>query len=327
MPYLERAGRPRRRSGDILARAMWKRWGLGLVIAAVLGAAPVRAQETPPPDHASPENLEAAQQARGHFTAGVEHFRGRRFRDAIRSFALAAQLVPSADLWFNIARAHEELSEYEEAIEHYRRYLRDRVDPPDRADVERHIASLEERAEAQREARRTRPTTGSLRLSANREGASVQLDDQDAGSTPWAEPRELAPGRHRLALLREGYVPFRAEVSVEAGVPTAAYVELAPATRFRAIQADRIFTWIAWGLGVVALGTSIGLGVEAASQPATHLDDARQWASYSDGVLGAAVGLGVLGLVLWFVEGQSIGTERITVPDEADPTAVRGPAD
>ena len=288
-----------------------------------------RAQEAPPAEGeraaASPENLEATQRAREHFMAGVEHFSAHRYRDAIRAFSLAAQLIPSADLWFNIARAHEELSEYEEAIEHYQRYLRDRVDPPDRAELERHIAALEQRAEAEREARRTQPTTGTLRLSANRDGAEIQLDGESAGQAPWAEPREVAPGRHALVVTREGYIPFRSEVSVEAGVPTAAYADLSPETRYRAIQADRIFTWIAWGLGVAALGTSVGLGVEAASRQA-NLPDAREWAAYSDGLLGAAIGLGVVGLILYFVEGRSVGTERVTVSDEdAASTRVRGP--
>lgn len=305
---------------------MHARLRAGLLAVALVALAPLaRAQEQAPPDEAgsSPENVEATQRARQHFMAGVEHFSAHRYRDAIRSFSLAAQLVPSADLWFNIARSHEELSEYEEAIEHYQRYLRDRVDPPDRADIERHVEELRARAEREREARRTQPTTGTLRLTANRDGARIELDDEEAGTAPWAEPREVAPGRHRLVVLREGYIPFRSEVSVEAGVPTAAYADLTPETRFRAIQADRIFTWIAWGLGVASLGVSIGLGVEAASRQA-DLPSAREWAAYSDGLLGAALGLGVVGLILWFVEGRSVGTERVTVEDEAD-TRVRGP--
>lgn len=302
-----------------------------LIAILLFASSAARAQDEPPvegeeaPPATSPENLEATQQAREHFMAGVEHFSAHRYRDAIRSFSLAAQIIPSADLWFNIARAHEELSEYPEAIEHYQRYLRDRVDPPDRAEIERHITVLEQRAEAEREARRTQPTTGTLRLSANRDGAEIRLDGESAGQAPWAEPREVAPGRHGLVVTREGYIPFRSEVSVEAGVPTAAYADLSPETRYRAIQADRIFTWIAWGLGVAALGTSIGLGVEAASRQA-NLADAREWAAYSDGLLGGAIGLGVVGLILFFVEGRSVGTERITVSDEdAASTRVRGP--
>jgi tetratricopeptide (TPR) repeat protein len=299
-----------------------------LLAIALFGANLAQAQDDAASDGdavAAPENIEAARQARAHFTAGVQHFTAHRYREAIRSFSLAAQLVPSADLWFNIARAHEELSEYDAAIEHYRRYLRDRVDPPDRRDIERHIANLEERAEAEREARRTRPTTGTLRLAANRDGARIELDGQEAGETPWTGPRELAPGRHELVVTRDGYIPYRAQVSIEAGVPTAAYVDLTPETRYRAIHADRIFTWIVWGLGVAALGASVGLGIEAASRP-PNLEEARAWAAYSDGALGASIGLGVIGLILWFVEGRSVGTERVGAPEEqAAPARVRGP--
>lgn len=298
------------------------------VIAFALVASTARAQDAPADEPAiegpSPENLEATRQAREHFMAGVEHFTAHRYREAIQAFSLAAQLVPSADLWFNIARAHEELSELEEAVDYYRRYLRDRVDPPDRAEIERHIAVLEERAQAARDARRNQPTTGTLRLSANRDGADVELDGEPAGTAPWDEPREVAPGRHDLTVTREGFIPFRSEVTVEAGVPTAAYADLVPETRYRAIQADRIFTWIAWGLGAASLGVSIGLGVEAASRQA-NLGDARTWAAYSDAALGAAIGLGVVGLILYFAEGRSVGTERVTVTDDAATTRVRGP--
>ncbi len=79
---------------------------------------------------ASPEDPQAAQRARERFQAGMEHFEAHRYRDAIHEFELAASLVPSADIWFNIARAWEELREFEPAIEYYQRYLRDRVDPP-----------------------------------------------------------------------------------------------------------------------------------------------------------------------------------------------------
>jgi len=155
-------------------------------------------------------------------------------------------------------------------------------------------------------------------------GLRIELDGQPAGTSPWEDTRELEAGRHSLELSREGYVPFRSEVSVEAGVATAAYADLLPETRYRAIRAERIFTWIAWGLGVAALGATIGLGVHADSLQNTDLDEARTVAAYSDVFLGTAIGLGVVGLVLWFVEGRTVGTERITV-EEDDASGVRGP--
>lgn len=282
-------------------------------------AAPVHAQDEAP----TPENIDATREARQHFVAGIEHFRAHQYREAIQSFELAAGLVPSADLQYNIARAHEELSEYEQAIDHYQNYLRDRVDPPDREELEAHIEQLRERAEAERARARDRPTSGTLRLTANRDGADVRLDGEAAGTTPWDAPRDVEPGRHALSVDREGYIPFRSEVSVERGLTTAAYADLVPETRYEAQRDDPIFSWIVWGLGVGALGVSIGLGVEALNQQNTDFDNALTLAAWSDGMLGAAIGLGVTGLILWFVEGRTVSTERVTV-DEQD-TRVRGP--
>ncbi|MBX3271593.1 MAG: PEGA domain-containing protein [Sandaracinaceae bacterium] len=282
------------------------------------------AAEPSPESAPSPENVDATRQAREHFLAGIEQFRNHQYRQAIQSFELARRLVPSADLQYNIGRAHEELSEYDQAIERYQAYLRDRVDPPDRAQLEAHIASLRERASAERARARTRPTTGTLRLTANRDGADVELDGARAGTTPWDAPREVEAGRHALRVSREGYIPFRADVGVERGVTTAAYADLVPETRYRAERNDPIFCWIVWGLGVGALGASIGLGVEAASRQSVSLDDARTLAAFSDGLLGATIGLAIGGAILWFVEGQTVGTARVTV-DEDEVGRVRGP--
>ena len=264
-----------------------------------------------------PENAQASDQARAHFVEGIGAFEAHRYRDAIRAFSLAAQLVPSADLWFNIARAHEELSEYDLAIEHYQRYLRDRVDPPDREQVEAHIARLGARAEAERARQLARPTHGELRLTTSRSGADVQLDGASAGESPWSEPREIEAGRHGLSVSSEGFIPFHSELSVEPGMTTAAYADLVPETRYRTIGGDRIFTWIAFGLAAVSLGATIGLGVEAISR-ATQPEQ-LSWAAYSDGALAATIGLGILGVVLYFAEGAAVHTEQITVDDDAQP--------
>jgi tetratricopeptide (TPR) repeat protein len=292
-----------------------------LAVWLVLVAAPVSAQdaeaETPVDQGAAPENIEATRRARELFQQGMEHFEARRFREAIRSFNMASEQVPSADLWFNVARAHEELSEYEPAIEHYRRYLRDRVDPPDRESIEQHIAALTERAEAARQARRRAPTTGTLRVTTNREGADVSVDDRGVGEAPLAAPLTLPPGRHRLSVRRDGYMPFEAEVDVQAGVTTAAYADLQPATEYRSTRGGRLFTWIAGGLSVAALGTSIYFGAKAARrQNDMDYDGATDAAEVSDWLLGGAIVLAVGAVVLYFVEGSSVGTERVEPPSD-----------
>ncbi len=293
--------------------ALTARVVVALVALSVLASSVAEAQEAPPevapaaPEHGVAEqDADTACRARTEFEAGIAHFAARRFREAIHSFQVVAELVPSADIWFNIARAHEELGEWDQAIEHYRRYLRDRVDPPDRAQIEGRITSLEERAEAARAARLTTATTGTL---------SVRVDERDVGTSPLADDLTLEPGRHALLVTREGYLPFRSDVGVEPGLRAAAYVDLEPETRYRAIAGDRIFTWVAFGLAAASLGVSIGLGVEAGSRQSGDIASAREWGSYSDAVLGATIGLAALGVVLWFVEGRAVGTETITTAE------------
>lgn len=282
---------------------------------------------TPPVATTNPENVQATQDARQHFRAGMEHYQARRFREAIQSFELAAQLVPSADLWFNIARAYEQLNEPALAAEHYQRYLRDRVDPPDRAEIEHQIAALLERAESDRAARRTRPTTGTLRVEASVAGSEVRIDDRVVGRAPIAVPMSLAPGRHTVVVARDGYIPFRSEVEIRAGAPTAAYADQVRATEYRAQRGTRIWTWIVGGLGVAALGTSIGVGVVASGQQGDgDLATARRTATVSDVFLGSAIALAVGATLLYFVEGRAVGTERVSGGDSGAAPAAPAPA-
>lgn len=272
------------------------------------------------PDAPAPENLDAAQRARAHFREGMSHFEAREFREAIQQFELAAGLVPSADLWFNIARAHEELSQYEQAIDYYQRYLRDRVDPPDKAEVEALIASLEERAEAARLARHNQPTTGTIRVHTTQDEAEIEIDEARIGRSPLDLPLSVGPGGHALSVTREGYVPFRAEVQVEPGVTTGAFADLVPETRYRAIRGRRIWTWVTAGLAGAALGASLGLGIKGLrlNEDGTR-ERAADYGMYSDYALGAGIVLAVTAAVLYFVEGRSVGTERIGPDGEAVP--------
>ncbi len=299
-------------------------WRLGLVALVVFVAAPVVGQDSAGTAEndgsggeareaavATPEDLVAARVARERFREGMADFQARRFREAIHAFQLAAQAVPSADLWFNIARAYEELNDATalgEAVDHYRMYLRDRVDPPDREAVEQRIALLEERIEAARQATLSVPTTGTLRVDGSVEGASVTLDDQPAGQTPIAAPLALAPGTHALELSREGFVPFRAEVAVLPGAVTAAYARLSPTTEYRSERGRRVWTWVLAGLSVAGLGASVALGVRARSEARMDLGEGRRWATFSDYALGGAITFGLAAFVVALFEGRSLRT-------------------
>jgi tetratricopeptide (TPR) repeat protein len=321
-----------------------------IAFAATLTVASVgQAQESPPPqdvapsagegDPAADQSVERTRQARDEFRRGVEHYQAARYLDAIHSFQVAASLVPSADLWFNIATAYEqlartrgEITDIEQAIAHYRRYLTERVDPPDRAAVEANIASLTERLEAARASQTVRATQGTLRVRSTQEGATVRLDGETLGQTPLDQDVRVSPGRHRLEATREGYLPFRSEVSVELGLAVTSQITLEPARTHRAITGSPIFAWVAWGLAAASLGASIGVGVHAQSladagslmqdppgmPPRDWYAEARTWSAGSDALLAATAGLAVVGIALYFIEGNAVGTvtERGGVAEE-----------
>ena len=264
--------------------------------------APPRAEEGEPP----------AEAARRHFLGGMGHFQERQFREAIHEFEMAAELVPSADLWFNIARSHEELGEHALAAEYYRRYLRDRVDPPDRSAVERLLEVLDQRAEEARAAELSRPTTGTLRMHTSEDGAGLELDGESIGESPMEFPLSVEPGTHRYDVTSEGYVPFRSEVQVEAGVTTGAFADLDRETEYRAVYRKRRWTWVVGGVGVAALLTSIGLGAYAVSvNNGGDYGRAEDFASYSDYLLATGAVLTIAAVILYFIEGRAIETEEV----------------
>lgn len=290
--------------------------GLAVIIAWSCAASAL-AQDAPVPaePEASPEDPEANRRAREHFESGMRAYDEHDYRAAIEQFTLASSLVPSADLWFNIARAHEQLSEYDAAIEHYERYLRDRVDPPDRAEVEAHIADLRREAEAARLAASRRATTGTLRIQGNVEGANVVLDGRALGRTPIADSVTLEPGPHRVQVTHAGRMPFEAVVNIEAGVQTMAFADLAPLTEYRTTRGTPIFTWIVGGLGLAAFGTAIAFGAVAGGYDTTTVDgrqNALDVGAVSDVFLGVGIALGVGAIALYFLESRAQETERVT---------------
>lgn len=269
-----------------------------------------------PPAASSGDAGERARGARVHFDAGMQHYQAGAFREAIREFALAASLVPSADLWFNIARSHERLAEWSDAAENYRRYLRDRVDPPDRATVSAHIVSLEERAEAERQSRRTAPTNGTLRIEASPAGATVSVDGTSIGEAPHTESLSLPSSRHLFALDHDGSIPVRSEVRVDPGVATTVFLSTSPATEYRAVRGSRLWTWVVTGLAGAGLATSVGMGVHAKLEvDAAAYGSARAWANRSDAVLAGSVITAIGAIVLYFVEGRSVSSERVAGPE------------
>ena len=148
-------------------------------------SAPARVTPTAPVAAAGDAEL-----AKQYYERGAEAFAAHENADAIRYFGLAAQIVPSSKLRYNIALAYDEMGDTGRALAEYRAYLRQEAGAEQLEDVQGRVRELEARL----------AVLGVQQLSvlSSPPGATVRVDDHAVGITPWSG--ELVPGRHRVTL-------------------------------------------------------------------------------------------------------------------------------
>lgn len=276
--------------------------------------------------------------ARAHFLAGRSYYDQARYEDALREFTEALHASPDEQkglMVFNVGQAQERLGRIAAAIASFESYLDLQPRAEDRADVERRIATLRARLQE----------TGIV-LSVSEPGAHVFLDGRDVGMTPLAGPLPVEPGSHELRVQKEGYLPFRLRMSVDAGrrveaeatlqaVARAGPAPTAPPGRRNALP------WIAAGgavlaigagtiLGVMALGESDAANEEVAGDEDLY-DDARSnaemFALFSDVSFGVGVAAAATAIFLLVVQGaDGESTHAATPALHATPVALRGGA-
>jgi tetratricopeptide (TPR) repeat protein len=175
-------------------------------MAMVLSALPAGAQEEPPSDDdvVVDEAAERQERAKWLYTRGAEAFDAGRYLESVKHFKGAAQLVPNPALSYNIGLAYDSMGETTDALSWYRDYLRRVPDAPDREVVVKSIRRLEHALQ--------QLGVQQVTIFSTPEGASVSLDGDVVGRTPWTG--ETTPGQHRLRVTLEGYAPSVAEFSL-----------------------------------------------------------------------------------------------------------------
>ncbi len=183
------------------------------LVVAVVCPAPLRAAES-----ASP-TLEAGASplAEARYRVGRTLYAQGDYSGAAREFEMALAIFPqSAKLAFNLARTCERLEDDERALAAYRSYLQVAPEAPDRAEIDRIIASLEQRVEA------ARPR---LVVTSEPSGAEVRVD----GLTErFVTPATIAPGpgTHIVRLQLAGQPEVSRSVTVERGQSVPLHVTL-----------------------------------------------------------------------------------------------------
>ena len=146
------------------------------------------------PDLGEPEAVAKAR-ARLLFEKGVSAYRDGRFYEAVDILLETNRLYPDPKLSFNVGKAFEGLGNQPGALRYYREYLRRLPGAPDAQEVDSHVHQLEQ----------TLSLKGLQQLTvlSTPDGATVKLDGQAVGVTPWTG--ESFAGKHRIVLEAADY--------------------------------------------------------------------------------------------------------------------------
>ena len=183
---------------------------------------------------ASSRGDDSSVQAKRLFTSGRQHFDLGEYRDALRDFKEGYRLKDDPVFLYNIAQCHRLLNENTDAIHAYKVYLQRAPNAPNRGEVERKIAALEEAVASQQKASTTPPTGV---LAPDRQGATTQETPPPTENKPAGTDTTSHAASSDNTLTKSA--PDRAQ-------PTPVY--------------KKWWLWTAVGVVVVA-GVGVGLGV------------------------------------------------------------------
>jgi tetratricopeptide (TPR) repeat protein len=215
------------------------------------------------------------EQAHELMRGGISCFAGGDYRCALDRFERAYRLLPSHRLVFNLARALEALGRDCAAAERFEEFL----------EQEASLAEPQMIAAARRRLGTLGKRLARVRVTVDGKGASVTIDGQPLGTTPFRRWRcYTSPGEHRVRVTAPGRKPIVQRISLSLGEAERVRIELprrdepspavtvhapAPPHPPRAPRVSRRWLWFA-GLSAAAFaacGVTGGLA----------LRDNREW--------------------------------------------------
>jgi len=146
-------------------------------------------------------------QARAHFTRGVDLFREGDFRAAMIEFQRAYDAAPNYKVLYNLGQTSLELQDYAGALKAFSGYLEQGgkdVPAARRAQVETDLHKLESRV-------------ARVQVTVNVEGADVLVDDVPVAKTPLREPVVVSEGRRKITVAKAGLAPVSRVIDVAGG--------------------------------------------------------------------------------------------------------------
>lgn len=152
----------------------------------------------------APESRANVEEARSHFTRGVQLFKDGDPRAALVEFERANSIAPNYRVLYNIGQADLEIQDYAGALKAFSRYLAEggaEVPAARKKEVEQEVARLAERV-------------GRVTIRVNKPDAEISIDDVAIGRSPLPEPIVVSAGRRRITASSPPLAPVTKTIDV-----------------------------------------------------------------------------------------------------------------
>ncbi|HUH02513.1 MAG TPA: PEGA domain-containing protein, partial [Kofleriaceae bacterium] len=138
-----------------------------------------------------------------------------KYSRALEAYQRAFDIYPRPQLYWLIGLAEHRLGQHLDALRHYQQLLRE-------------VPDLNEdlRAQVQLNIEEAKQQVVTVTFKVTPDDATIAVDGEDVGSTPFEDPVYLAPGEHVIAVIAEGYLPYETTVSLEAGSESERTIDL-----------------------------------------------------------------------------------------------------
>jgi hypothetical protein len=293
----------------------------------------------------SPQNApvdNTRERARAAYTAGQDAYTAGRFAAAEEHFALADSLLPAVQAKYWRAMSLDQLGNVPAALAAFEQVL---------ASPEKAQLGADRLATAEARRRALAVTPAELVITTVPPGARVNVSGVDL-SSPTPLSLRLAPGRHVVRVVLDGYEPQQVELNVTAGeklTPTLTLVKAATGTAgvaaIPALGADaapavaersRVPGYVTLAIAGASAVVGTIFGIQALQDksdfdenPTTaKADDVERNALIADMAFGVTLTLGITGIVLLVAEDPvpaspqvgSLAPQRLRVTPYVAPT-------
>jgi len=203
---------------------------IAVALAGILSTGVVHAQPAPArPDKTqarAPIRAELGEDARRSWDSAIELFEARDFEGARVEFMRAWELSRNPRVLFNVGVCDKNLRRYARAATVWRQQLEtgsSQLSEDEIRATQGAIAAVE-------------PFISSLTVRANVEGATLLIDNEAAGQTPFLGPIPIDVGHHSLRLRKPGFHDGLRELEVASNKPETVELELEPVIKTSLVQ-------------------------------------------------------------------------------------------